>query len=149
MKVTASVPNQRVLTISKSPADKAHVYTTNNLDALDEAAHFLQSKAGFKLYMYLAKNQNKYQFALSSSDFCFWSGVGYKAYNSAFNELVENGYLVKEGEGDCYYTFYDKSRKQLIDAPTEQNNEVQTTTDKSKEVQTAKAADITFEEFRF
>ena len=52
-----TVPNQRVLTIHKEPTDKQHKYTLNNLEAMGEAARRLQSKAGFKLYMYLAKNQ--------------------------------------------------------------------------------------------
>lgn len=32
------VPNQRVITVNKSPCDKKHKYTLNNLDSLDEAA---------------------------------------------------------------------------------------------------------------
>ena len=53
---TPKVPNQREVTVAKEPTDKAHKYTANNLAALDEAARRLQSKGGFKLYMYLAKN---------------------------------------------------------------------------------------------
>ena len=79
-----TVPNQRVLTIHKEPTDKQHKYTCNSLEALGEAAKRLQSKGGFKLYMYLAKNQDKYNFALSSSDFCNWSGLGIAAYRTAF-----------------------------------------------------------------
>ena len=55
---TNRVPNQREVTVAKEPTDKAHKYTANNLAALDEAARRLQSKGGFKLYMYLAKNLN-------------------------------------------------------------------------------------------
>lgn len=51
-----TVPNQRTITVSKEKTDKQHRYTANNLEALDEAARRLQSKGGFKLYMYLAKN---------------------------------------------------------------------------------------------
>ena len=87
-----TVPNQRTITVNKEKTDKSHRYTANNLDALDEAARRLQSKGGFKLYMYLAKNQNNYSFALSSADFCAWSGLGITAYNSAFEELREQGY---------------------------------------------------------
>lgn len=56
MPKTNKVPNQREITVAKAPTDKTHLYTANNLDALDEAARRLQSKGGFKLYMYLAKN---------------------------------------------------------------------------------------------
>ena len=89
-----NVPNQRIIIVNKENTDKKNKYTINNLNALDEAAKLLQSKGGFKLYMYMAKNQNNYCFALSSSDFCKWSGLGMAAYKSAFNELKEQGYLV-------------------------------------------------------
>ena len=88
------VPNQREITVAKEPTDKKHLYTANNLAALDEAAKRLQSKGGFKLYMYLAKNQDKYNFNLSSTDFLLWSGLGYTAYTTAFSELAEEGYLI-------------------------------------------------------
>ncbi len=105
-----AVANQRVITVSKSLCDKAHKYTANNLEALDEAAFRLQSKAGFKLYMYLAKNQDKYEFALSSKAFIAWAGVGRDAYNSAFKELVEEGYLIAKSKKSNRYIFYDKSQ---------------------------------------
>ena len=109
-----TVPNQRtVQKIIKEPCDKEHIYTKNNIAAIDEAAFRLQSKGGFKLYMYIAKNNIEYcPFALSSSHFIAWSGIGIKAYTSAFNELVEQGYLVqKEGSSNTYY-FYEKSQLQ-------------------------------------
>ena len=82
------------------------------MDAIDQAALRLQSKCGFKLYMYIAKNQNEYKFALSSSHFVMWSGCGLGAYNSAFQELVDEGYLVETQKGSNVYTFYDKSRQE-------------------------------------
>ncbi len=102
--------NQRVITVNKTSCDKQHPYTTNNLNALDEAASRLQSEAGFKLYIYLAKNQNMYRFALSSKDFMEWSGFKKTAYKTAFQELVEEGYLV--AKNSTTYTFYDSSQKQ-------------------------------------
>ena len=78
--------------------------------ALDEAARRLQSKGGFKLYMYLAKNQDKYNFALSSADFCAWSGLGIAAYRTAFEELEKEGYLIKATDKQTIYTFYDKAQ---------------------------------------
>ena len=81
--------------------------------------------------MYLAKNQDKYNFNLSSSDFMLWSGLGYTAYGTAFNELVAEGYLwEKDGEEDIYI-FYDKSRipkeedKVTIEIPKEKAEEIQ------------------------
>ena len=104
------VPNQREITVAKEPTDKKHLYTANNLAALDEAARRLQSKGGFKLYMYLAKNQDKYNFNLSSTDFMIWIGLGYTAYTTAFAELEEEGYLMLKEGTETIYTFFDKSQ---------------------------------------
>ena len=107
-----TVPNQRIISVNKEPTNKENIYTTNNLSALDEAAGLLQSKAGFKLYMYLAKNQNNRTFALSSAAFISWARVGIGAYNSAFNELIEYGYLIKKEGTETVFLFYDKSQNQ-------------------------------------
>ena len=106
-----SVPNQRNITIKKEPCDKKNRYTINNLEAIDGAAVRLQSKAGFKLYIYLAKNQDKYNFDLPSSSFLAWAGVAYTAYTTAFKELVDQGYLVLKPGTETVYTFYDKPKE--------------------------------------
>ena len=124
------VPNQREITVSKAPTDKKHLYTANNLAALDEAARRLQSKGGFKLYMYLAKNQDKYNFNLSSNDFMLWSGLGYTAYTTAFAELEEEGYLTLKEGTKTTYIFFDKSQLQkneselIIEIPKEKVKEI-------------------------
>jgi len=38
-----------------------------------------------------------------------WSSLGLTAYNTAFKELVEAGYLVKSEENKNHYSFFDKS----------------------------------------
>jgi len=80
--------------------------------------------------MYLAKNQDKYNFNLSSNDFMLWSGLGYTAYTTAFEELVNEGYLiVKDGTKDIF-TFYDKSQMPkvengiMIEVPKEKVEEI-------------------------
>ena len=105
-----SFPNQRVIEVNKEPADKQHKYTINNLSALDEAAARLISVGGFKLYIYIAKNQDKYCFALSSADFYRWSSLGKQAYTTAFQELVSKGYLVKSESQKNKFIFYEKSQ---------------------------------------
>ena len=129
-----TVPNQRVLTIHKEPTDKQHKYTCNSLEALGEAAKRLQSKGGFKLYMYLAKNQGKYNFALSSSDFCNWSGLGIAAYRTAFEELEKQGYLIINGSSTNNYIFYDKAQKE-DEAAEKDNINITIPTEKVEEVQ--------------
>ena len=129
-----TVPNQRVLTIHKEPTDKQHKFTLNNLEAMGEAARRLQSKGGFKLYMYLAKNQDKYNFALSSSDFCNWSGLGIAAYRTAFEELEKQGYLIINGSSKNNYIFYDKAQKE-DEAAEKDNINITIPTEKVEEVQ--------------
>lgn len=106
-----TVPNQKVISIKKEKCNKESLYTTNNLIALDEAASKLTSKGGFKLYIYLAKNQNNYQLALSSSDFCKWGNLGMTAYRTAIQELIEKGFLVEMNTNSNQYIFYDKPTK--------------------------------------
>lgn len=104
-----TVPNQRIITIHKEPTNRANKYTTNNLNALNQAVNDLQSKVGIKLYLYFASNQNDYKLALSSSDFCEWAGCGLTAYKTAFEELEQKGYLVQNG-ASTIYIFYDKAQ---------------------------------------
>lgn len=99
--------NQRIVSINKDKCDKQNKYTVNNLAALDKAANTLVTKGGFKLYMYLAKNQDNYTFALSSKDFMNWSNLSIAAYRTAFNELVEEKYLIQNDDNDTSYSFYD------------------------------------------
>ena len=133
-----TVPNQRVLTIHKEPTDKQHKYSVNNLEAMGEAARRLQSKAGFKLYMYLAKNQptevTKREWVLSSADFCNWSGAGIAAYRTAFEELEKQGYLIINGSSTNNYIFYDKAQKE-DEAAEKDNINITIPTEKVEEVQ--------------
>ena len=117
-----TVPHQRVIEVNKEPTDKQHLYTANNLAAIDEAAASLQSIGGFKLYIYLAKNQNKYTFALSSADFMEWSGLGKQAYSTAFDDLVNQGYLIQDKKQRNKYSFFDKA--QPIDKEERPKDEV-------------------------
>lgn len=107
-----TVPNQRIVEIHKEKGTKANLYTANVLDNLNEAMQRLEQKASFKLYMYLAQNQNGFEMALSSSDFFETSGCGNTAYTTAFKELVEKGYLVPNLLQKNKYDFYDKAQIQ-------------------------------------
>ena len=103
-----TVPHQRTIKVGKSTTDKSHKYTTNNLEALAEASKNLQSLGGFKLYMYLAKNQENYELALSNADFKEWCGLERRAYTTAFEELKAKGYLVPLNDSESIYFFRDK-----------------------------------------
>ena len=92
-----TVPNQRIITIdNKMPCNdksKDNYYARINLNAMDAAAQKLDAGA-FKLWIYFAKNQEGYEFALSSKAVEETFGMKIKQYTNAFNQLVELGYLV-------------------------------------------------------
>ena len=114
------VPNQKRIEVTKEKGDQQNLYTKNTIAAIDEAAHRLQSKCGFKLYMYFAKNMDGYSFNLSSSDFTKWAGVSLQAYNTAIQELIEHRYLVKKADGSKNnYIFYDIPQEQPQDLNVE------------------------------
>lgn len=94
------IPNQKIITINKVQCDEQHLYTKINLDALNQAA--IKLKAGaFKLWIYMAKNQNGYAFGLSNIDVKNSFGMGKDQYDTAVKELIENNYLVSV-EGQNY-----------------------------------------------
>ena len=96
-------PNQRKIKISKSAPQEGESFALIKNEDISNASYNLQSKAGFKLYIYLAKNVDKWEFNLSSKHFMMWAGVGTKAYTSAFEELVTFGYLEQiKGKPDDY-----------------------------------------------
>lgn len=95
--------NQRKITIDKETINKGETFLMLTSEDIANACFNLQSKAGIKLYLYIARHKNKWSFALSSKDFMGYAGVGQKAYTSAFEELVQYGYLEKvEDEIDAY-----------------------------------------------
>lgn len=123
-KNSKTVPHQRTVKVKKTATDKKHKYTSNNLEALAEASRNLQTLGGFKLYMYFAKNQDDYNFALSSTDFKEWSGLGLRAYTTAFEELKSKGYLVALNDKETIYFFRDKLD---IEPPPKVTQDVETT----------------------
>ena len=94
------VPNQKEVVVNKEKCNKENLYATINLAAMDKAAQDLDAGA-FKLWMYFAKNQNAYKFALSSKAVERDFGIKIKQYNNAIKELTDKGYLVHI-QGDSY-----------------------------------------------
>lgn len=104
--------NQRTIQVSKEKCDKSHLFTTNNLSAIDSAVKLLDKKSSLLLYLYLAKNQDKYTFDLSSKHFLEWSDYkDRKSYKEAFDELVDKGFIKliePYNENNPHYIFKDK-----------------------------------------
>lgn len=89
------------------------IYSTNEFDKIDRdekdylicnwkdcciAAKELTISA-LKLYLYLIKNQNDYNVALNSENYCKTFNVVDRTYRNARNELISKGYL-KIGENN-------------------------------------------------
>lgn len=100
-----TVPNQKVIKVNKEICNKDNKYAAINLEAMESAASELDAGA-FKLWVYFAKNQNGYEFALSQKavEECF--GMKKKQYDNAVSQLIEKGFLVVS-KGN-YYIFNEK-----------------------------------------
>lgn len=96
--------NQKVVKVNKEKCDKANLYATINLEAMNRAAIDLDAGA-FKLWIYFAKNQNDYQFALSSKDALETFGLKKRQYDNAIKDLITKGYLVNTNGN--YYNFIE------------------------------------------
>lgn len=96
-----TVPNQKVVKVNKEVCNKQNIYATINITAMEKAAQELAAGA-FKLWVYFAKNQHGYEFALSSKEIEANFGIKIKQYNNAVDELIEKGYLVQQGESNSY-----------------------------------------------
>jgi hypothetical protein len=70
-----------------------------------EAMNLLSDKA-FKIWCYMAKNQNNYTFALSCKDTCNVCKMTKPTYLKCINELIDCGYLVETS--DNHYDFFEK-----------------------------------------
>lgn len=84
--------NQKRITIQKEECNNKNRYAVINLQSLNQAMQSLTRGSSFKLWMYLAKNQNEYEFDLSKVDCSHW-GIKSDSYYSAVKDLIEKGYL--------------------------------------------------------
>ena len=57
------------------------------------------------MFLYMAKNQNKFTFELSRASFMEWSGLAETAYRSGIAELIDKGYLVNTK--GSFYVFHE------------------------------------------
>lgn len=100
-----SVPNQRYAVIDKEPCDKKHLYTTNNIEALQQAMCDLNGNE-FKLWMFFAKNKNGFQLEIYPTEITSSWGIKRATYYNAFEKLVKYGYLEEIDKN--HYIFHEK-----------------------------------------
>lgn len=99
-----SYANQKAVQIFKTKCDKNNLYAKINLEALQSAMKELKKVGAFKLWLYFAKNQDKYQFDLSCEDCKRW-GVKTDSFHTGINELIDKGYLRKVSGN--FYIFHE------------------------------------------
>ena len=83
-----------------------------NIEAMFEAMTLLKPNT-FKLWCYMAKNQNNYVFALSCIDVCRICNMSKPTYLDCFKELVKCGYLVETSNN--HYDFYEKLPEEQVE----------------------------------
>ena len=86
-----TVPNQKTIIVHKESA-KGKIFAQIEMNALEKAAQDLDAGA-FKLWVYFAKNQNDYKFALSRKAVEDSFGMKKAQYDNAVHELIDKGYL--------------------------------------------------------
>lgn len=106
-----TVENQKVITTKGAAHDKEHIYAKISVEAMEEAMALLKANT-YKLWCYMAKNQNNYTFALSCVDACRFCKFTKPTYLSCVNELIETGYLVNTNGN--HYDFYEKLPKDEV-----------------------------------
>lgn len=92
---------------------------------MENAALALDAGA-FKLWCYFAKNQNGYEFALSSKDVADSFGIKIKQYNNAVDELIEKEFLVNTNGNNYIFNEIPVNTKSNNDVMTKSNNAVNT-----------------------
>ena len=99
--------NQKTITTkaAEHANTKTGIYGMFNVEAMFEAMALLSDK-GFKVWCYMAKNQNNQTFALSCEDVCEKCKMTKPTYLKCVQELIQSGYLVVTSSN--HFDFYEK-----------------------------------------
>ena len=100
-----TVPNQEVATVNKAACNKNNIYAMINIEAMSMAMKDL-TPAQFQVWLYFAKNQAGYTFAVSPAAALAEFGIKKDTFQKAKQVLKEKGYLVPdEKNGKNYWIF--------------------------------------------
>ena len=106
MNIIVTSANQKVITTHKTKSDAEHLYSIDNIEAINKAARELKPTT-FKLYVIMNLNQNEYTYALSPKVLNESIGISGGQYHRAVQELMERGYLIKDDKRKNLYHFYE------------------------------------------
>lgn len=100
-----SNPNQDFVTISKEPCDTDNLYAKVNIEAMKLAMKDL-TPAQFEVWMYFAKNQAGYTFAVSPAGALDEFGIKKDTFQKAKQVLKDKGYLIENlAKGKNHWIF--------------------------------------------
>lgn len=105
-----TAPNQKTITINGAKHDKQNKYAVINIDAMSKAMALLKPNT-YKVWCYMAKNQNNYTFALSCVDVCSFCKMSKPTYLACIQELIDTGYLVNTNGNN--YIFYEDIQEEI------------------------------------
>lgn len=100
-----SYPNQDIVEVQKEPCDRNNIYATVNNRAMCLAMKDL-TPAQFEVWLYFAKNQAGYQFAVSPAAALDECGIKKDTFQKAKAVLKDKGYLVENpAKGKNHWIF--------------------------------------------
>ena len=129
-----SVPNQKTVKLApRTKRDSEHLYSMNNLDALQMAMKTLNG-SGLKLWLYLNKNQDGYRLELSRVDCANW-GIKKDSYYKAVDELIQKGFLIQDHFGSNLFWFHEIASSEKPKYFSESENDLSETQTEESENQ--------------
>lgn len=97
--------NQDIVEVHKEPCDKDHIYMVINQEAVRLAMKDL-TPAQFQVWLYFAKNQAGYQFAVSPAAALDEFGIKKDTFQKAKQVLKDKGYLIENpAKGKNHWIF--------------------------------------------
>lgn len=88
-----AVSNQKIVSARKENVNgKKKPYIRVNQDSLTIAMQNLKPNT-FKVWLYIIKNQDNWNFELSSKHGSTFTGMCVKTFEACINELIQKGYL--------------------------------------------------------
>lgn len=100
-----STANQDIVTITKEKCDTDNIYAKVNIQAMNMAMKDL-TPAQFEVWMYFAKNQAGYTFAVSPAAALDECGIKKDTFQKAKQVLKDKGYLIENlAKGKNHWIF--------------------------------------------
>jgi len=109
-----TVANQDVVTVQKERCDRDNLYATINLQAMHLACKDL-TPVQFQVWLYFAKNQAGYTFAVSPAAALDEMGIKKDSFQTAKRVLKEKGYLVEDlAKGKNHWIFREIPEEDIM-----------------------------------